>query len=123
MNEICISIRVHLCVVFVYIHYLSSLVALTTQDQTCQVSLNRRECHAFKYNLTLTRKEGKISRNFSNLTHLSIFSQQKLISEPCIAHYQIESKPGSCQFVYIIHILKKVFQAYFRTLKFILRLF
>ena len=45
------------------------------ETQTCQVSRNRRECHAFEYNLTLTRKDGKISRNFSNLTHLSIFSR------------------------------------------------
>ena len=49
-------------------------VGVTTQGQTCQVSRNRRECHAFEYNLTLTRKEGKISRIFSNLTHLSMFS-------------------------------------------------
>ena len=28
MDEICISIRMHVCFVFMYIHYLSSLVSL-----------------------------------------------------------------------------------------------
>ena len=53
----------------IYVYSLSVQFGVTTQGQTCQVSCNRRECHAFEYNLTLTRKEGKISRNFSNLTH------------------------------------------------------
>ena len=70
MDEICISIM--LCI---YVYSLSVKFGVTTQGQTCQVSRNRRECQAFEYNLTLTRKERKISRNFSNLTHLSIFSR------------------------------------------------
>ena len=59
----------------IYVYSLSVQFGVTTQGQTCQVSRNRRECHAFEYNLTLTCKEGQISRNFSNLTHLSIFSR------------------------------------------------
>ena len=69
MDEICISIRMHF-----YALYICQF-GVTTQGQTCEVSRNRRECHAFEYNFTLTCKEGKISTNFSNLTHLSIFSR------------------------------------------------
>ena len=53
---------------------LASLCLASYLAQTCQVSRNSRESHAFKIKLTLIRSNVKISGKFLNSIHFSFFS-------------------------------------------------